>query len=119
MHLLDSEITFNESLGATLERVQAIQQELELVQRSALDDCLQEAVDNMTQVYGKIDSLSMIKGAKISDIFGAKFKDLQSLLREKLTCYWNGHIRVDSTKSSVQVIADGSHVEPLSIKVSC
>ena len=112
--LLHGEIFFNESLGATLERVQIIQRELELVQRATLDNRLEEAVDLITQAHEDLASLSAIRSTKILNILEAKTTDLRSLVREKLTDSWNQQVCVNAAMNSVQVNpkADGTMTKP-------
>lgn len=112
MGLLNGEIAFNESLGAKLEKLRAIQRTLELVQRAAFDAKLAEAVELLGQLDDDSKSLPVPKSTRISDVLEAKIADLQNHVREMLTAVWDRHIIIDPAKSSIQVSREAEGIVP-------
>ena len=103
MNLLNGEIAFNGELGATLERLQAVKQTLELGQTAVLDDRLIDAVDLIEQADESSKSLSLTKSTRVAGAFEAKTTDLRNHVKEKLIYHWNQLIVLDSAKPSIQV----------------
>lgn len=101
--LLNGEVAFTKSLGATLEGVQAIQKTLALVQKAILADRLLEAVDLLGQVEGKLDSIHVPRSTRVAGVLGAKIADLRKDAVEKLTGYWKAYICVDAARSSIKI----------------
>ena len=101
--LLHGELAFNKSLEATLERVQAIQKSLDLVQRTLLDDRLLECVDLIRQVEEELDSISVPRSSRVAGTLGARATDLRDDVVEKLTRCWKAYVSVDSARSSIKI----------------
>lgn len=101
--LLDGEVAFNKSLGATLERLQAVQRTLDLVQRAILDGRLLEAVDNLGQVEGELDSIPVPRSTKVAGVLRARIADLQNDVVQKLRSCWNAYICVNQARSSIKI----------------
>ena len=101
--LLHGELVFNKSLETTLERVQAIQKSLDLVQRALLDDRLLECVDLIGQVEEELDSISVPRSSRVAGALGARATDLRDDVVEKLTGCWKAYVSVDSARSSIKI----------------
>ncbi len=101
--LLNGEVAFNKSLGATLEGVQAIQRTLDLVQRAILAGRLLEAVDLLGQVVGELESIPVPRSTRVAGILAAKVADLRNDAVENLTDCWKAYICVDPARSSIKV----------------
>ncbi len=116
--LLNGEVAFNKSLGVILERLQATQRTLDLVQRSILDDRLLEAVDLLGRADENLASLSINKSARISGVLEVKVTDLRNHLVEKLSACWKAYIDIDSAKSSIrfrQTVKGALHKRSMSL----
>lgn len=103
IELLNGELAFNKSLTATLERLQALWQTLELVQRAILDDRLLNAVDLLGEADKGIAHVSTSRSTKAAGILASRSADLQSEVVEKLTDSWNDHIRVNLASSTIEI----------------
>lgn len=103
VELLNGEVAFSDSLRAILERLQAIQKTLDLIQRYTLDGRLLEAVDLLGQVFEDLSALSFTKSARITGVLGAKVTDLRDHVVEKLTAYWKAYINVDPANSTIRI----------------
>lgn len=101
--LLDGEMDFNKSLGATLERLQVTQRTLNLVQRAILDSRLLEAVNLLGQVEGELDSIPVPPSTRVAGVLDAKIADLRNDVVEGLTDCWKAYICVDPVKSSIKI----------------
>ena len=101
--LLNGEVAFNKSLGATLEGVQAIQRTLDIVQRAILAGRLLEAVDLLEQVIGELESMLVPRSTRVAGILAAKVDDLRNDVVEKLTDCWKAYICVDPARSSIKI----------------
>lgn len=101
--LLNGELTFNKSLGATLEGVQAIQRTLDDVRRAILDGQLLQAVDLVGQVEGQLNSISVPRSTRVAGILDAKVASLRNDVLERLTDCWKACVCVDSTRSSIKI----------------
>ena len=101
--LLNGELAFNKSLGATLERLQAIQRTLCLVQEAILAGQLLEGVDLIGQVDEELNSVSVPRSTRVAGVFGARVADLRNDVVEKLTDCWKSYVCVDSTRSSIKI----------------
>lgn len=101
--LLNGEVAFNKSLGATLERVQAIQRTLDLVQRALLAGRLIEAVDFLRQVEEELDSIAVPRSTRVAGVLNSKVADLRKDVIEKLIDCWKAYICVDSARSSIKI----------------
>ena len=108
--LLNGEIAFNHSLGAILERLQAIQQTLELVLRASLDDSLVNAVELFCKAVGDLAALPFTGSTRISSVLEAKVIDLRSHLEGKLTECWNSHIIINPSEGSIRLCQNGEGV---------
>jgi len=114
--LLIGEVLFNKSLDAILERLQAAQRTLDLVQRSTLDDRLLEAVDLLQRADEDLSTLSITKSTRISGVLEAKVTDLRNHLVEKLSASWKAYIDIDPSASSIkirQTVKGALHNRPL------
>lgn len=103
VQLLNGEVAFNNSLGATLERVQAIQRTLDIVQRAILTGRFVEAVDFLEQVEGELDSIPGPRSSRVAGILDLKIADLRNDVVEKLTDCWKACICIDSARSSIRI----------------
>ena len=103
LELLNGEVAFNNSLGATLEGVQAIQRTLDLVQRAILAGRLLEAVDLLRQVAEELDSIPVPQNTRVASVLGAKVADLRDDVVEKLIGCWKAYICVGSARSSIKI----------------
>lgn len=103
VHLLNGEVAFNKSLGATLERLQVIQKRLDLIERAGLDDRLPEAVNMLCEVDRDLESISISRATRVAGVLGAKIADLRSHVIEQLTKCWNNHVVVDISTSSINI----------------
>ena len=101
--LLHGELVFNKSLEAKLEKVQAIQKSLDLVERALLDDRLLECVDLIRQVEEELDPISVPRISRVADALGARATDLRDDVVEKLTGCWKAYISVDAARSSIKI----------------
>ncbi len=101
--LLNGELAFNNSLGATLESLQAIQRTLELIQRAILDGRLREAVDLIGQVEEELNSIPVPRSTRVAGVLGAKISDLRNETVERLTDCWKAHVCVDAVRSSIKI----------------
>ena len=105
VRLLNGELAFNESLGRILERVQAIQRTLDLVQETLLAGKLLEAVDLLRQVEEELNSVPVPQGTRVAGVLGTKVADLRNDTVEQLIECWEAYVRVDSTKFSVKILS--------------
>ena len=103
VHLLNGEVAFNKSLGATLERLQFIQRKLDLIERAGLDNQLPEAVNMLCEVDRDLESISISRATRVAGVLGAKIADLRSHVVEQLTKCWNTYINVDTSTSSINI----------------
>ena len=103
VELLKGETAFNKSLEATLERLQAIQRTLDLIQGAALDNRLLEAVDLLSQVEGDPEAVTISRTTRVAGVLRSKIADLRSHVIERLTECWNGHVNVDTSISSIDI----------------
>ena len=101
--LLNGELAFSKSLGATLERVQAIQTNLDLVQGAVLAGRFLEAVDIIGQVEGELDSIPVPRNTRVAGVLVAKVADLRTGVIEKLTDCWKAYVCTDSARSSIKI----------------
>lgn len=114
MDLLNGEIVFNKDLGSILERLQAIQQTLELVQTATFDDRLGEAVESLGKTDGYIKALSLTKSTRISGVLDAKVTDMRNHIKERLIDHWHRHIIIDPARSSIGVRRKAAGTKPRS-----
>lgn len=110
--LLNGELAFNKSLGATLEKVQAVQRTLDLVQEAILAGQLLEGVDLMGQAEEGLKSISVPRSTRLAGVLGARVADLRNDLVEKLTDCWRAYVRVDSAKSSIKISRNANGRSP-------
>ena len=103
VRLLNGELAFNESLCRILERVQAIQRTLDLVQETLLAGKLLEAVDFLRQVEDELASVPVPRGTRVAGVLGTKVTDLRNDTIEKLIDCWKAYVFVDSTRSSIKI----------------
>ena len=103
--LLDGEVAFNKSLGRILERVQAIQRTLDVVQETLLAGKLLEAVDLLRQVEEELDSIPVPQSTRVAGVLGTKVADLRNDAVEKLIGCWKAYVCVDSTRSSIKILS--------------
>ena len=103
VRLLDGELAFNESLGQTLERVQAIQRTLDLIQETLQAGKLLEAVDFLRQVEDGLGSVPVPRGTRVAGVLGTKVADLRNDIVEQLIDCWKAYVCVDSTRFSVKI----------------
>ena len=101
--LLNGEVAFNKSLGATLERIQAVQRTLNLVQRAILEGRLLEAVDLFGQVEGELKSTPVPRSTRVAGVLGARVADSRNDVVEKLRNCWNAYICVDPARASIKI----------------
>ena len=101
--LLNGEVAFNTSLGATLEGLQAIQRTLDLVRRAILAGRLLEAVDLLGQVVEELDSIPVPQSTRVASLLGAKVTDLRNDVVEKLIGCWKAYICVETARSSIKI----------------
>lgn len=101
--LLNGEVSFDKSLGGTLERLQAMQRTLNIVQGAILDSRLLEAVDLLGQVEGEFDSIPVSRSTRVAGVLGAKITDLRNDVGEKLIDCWKAYIGLDSARSSIRI----------------
>lgn len=101
--LLNGEVSFDKSLGGTLERLQAMQRTLNAVQAAILDGRLLEAVDLLGQVEGEFDSIPVSRSTRVAGVLRAKITDLRNDVGEKLIDCWKAYIGVDSARSSIRI----------------
>lgn len=101
--LLNGELAFNRSLGATLERIQAVQRSLDLIQEAILAGQLLEGVDLIGQVEEGLKSISVPRSTRLSGVLGARVADLRNEVVEKLTDCWKAYVCVDSANSSIRI----------------
>lgn len=101
--LLNGELAFNKSLGAMLERIQAVQSSLDLIQEAILAGQLLEGVDLVGQVEEGLKSISVPRSTRLAGVLGARLADLRNDVVEKLTDCWKAYVRVDSAKSSIKI----------------
>ena len=111
VELLHGEIAFNKSLRTALERFQAIQLSMELVQRATTDHRLIEAVDILVQI-GHENALSPTSGAtRVSGMLEAKVTDLQGYVKQKLIDCWNRYFVIDSVESSIEFRSNAGGIQ--------
>ena len=101
--LLNGEIAFNGSLGATLEQLRAIQATLDVAQRATLDGQLAKAVDLLVQVEGELASVSVSPSTRVVGLFEVKVTNLRNHAIEKLKERWYAYIQIDPSKSAVTI----------------
>lgn len=101
--LLNGELAFNKSLGAMLERIQAVQRSLDLIQEAILAGQLLEGVDLVGQVEEALKSISVPRSTRLAGVLGARLADLRNDVVERLTDCWKAYVRVDSAKSSIKI----------------
>ena len=101
--LLNGEVAFNESLGRILERVQAIQRTLDLVQETLLAGKLLEAVDLLRQVEEELEVVPVPRSTLVAGVLGTKVADLRNDAVEKLIDCWKAYVCVDSTRFSIKI----------------
>ena len=103
LDLLNGELAFNKSLGATLERLQAVRRTLDKVQRAILDGRLLEGVDLVAQAEEGLDSAFISRSTRVAGLLAARVTDLREDLVEKLTVCWKAYVCVDSARSSIKI----------------
>lgn len=101
--LLNGELAFNESLGRKLERVQATQRTLDLVQETLLAGKLLEAVDLLRQVEEELEGVPVPRSTLVAGVLGTKVADLRNNAVEKLIDCWKAYVYVDSTRCSIEI----------------
>ena len=101
--LLNGELAFNKILEAMLERVQAIQRTLELLQRAILDGQLLESVELLEQAERGLDSITVPRSTRVAGVLDARVADLRNDVVEKLTGCWKAYVCVDSARSSIKI----------------
>ena len=102
--LLNGELVFSKSLEATLERVQATQRILDLVQRAILDGRLLEAVEFVRKVEGELESIPVPRNTRVAGVLGAKVANLRNDVVDRLTECWKAYVYVDSGKKSLKIL---------------
>lgn len=101
--LLNGELAFNKSLGSILERVQAIQKTLDLLQRAILDGQLLESVELLGQADTGLDSIIVSRSTRVAGVLDARVADIRNDVVEKLTDCWKAYVCVDSARSSIKI----------------
>ena len=86
-----------------MERLQAVQKTLDVVQRATLDDQLTKAVDVLAQVRGDLATVSVSRSTRVLGLLEAKITDLRDHLGAKLIECWNAYIHIDSTNSAITI----------------
>ena len=101
--LLNGELAFNKSLEATLERLQAVQKTLDIIQRATLDNQLTRAVDLLAQVREDLARVSVSRTTRVLGLLEARITDLRDHVSAKLIECWNAYIHIDSTKAAIMI----------------
>ena len=101
--LLQGELAFSKSLGATLERLQALRRTLDGVQQAVLAGRLLEAVNLIEQVEDDLESIPVPRSTRVAGVFSAKVDDLRNDVVEKLTGCWKVYICVDVDRPLVKI----------------
>ena len=86
-----------------MERLQAVQKTLDVVQRATLDNQLTKAVDLLAQVKGDLATVSVSRSTRVLGLLEAKITDLREHVGAKLTECWNAYIHIDSNKSAITI----------------
>ena len=103
VRLLNGELAFSESLGRILERVQAIQRTLDLVQETLLAGKLLEAVDFLRQVKDELVSVPVPRGTRVAGVLDTKVADLRNDIVKQLIDCWKAYVCVDSTRFAIKI----------------
>ena len=101
--LLHGELAFNKSLGATLEKIQAIQRTLDVVQTAILAGRLLEGVGLIGQVEEELESISVPRSTRVVGILGARVAHLRNDMIEKLSNCWKAYVSVNPASSSITI----------------
>ena len=100
-----------------MERIQAVQKTLDIVQRATLDNQLTKAVDLLAQVRGDLATVSVSRSTRVLGLLEAKITDLQEHVGAKLIERWNAYVHIDSTKSAI-IIGQVPECEPVTAHCS-
>ena len=90
-------------MEATLERLQAVQKTLDVVQRATLDNQLTKAVELLAQVTEDLTTVSVSRSTRVLGLLEAKITDLRDHVGAKLLECWNAYVHIDSTKSAITI----------------
>ena len=104
VELLNGEISFNEGLVSTLQKVRSLQRSLDAVQRASFDDKLLETVGPLEDINSELVVLPYIRNARIYDTFAAKISDLRAFVLQRLKGHWDSHIRIDTSELRIRII---------------
>ena len=86
-----------------MERLQAVQKTLDVIQRATLDNQLTRAVDLLAQVRENLARVSISQTTRVLGLLEAKITDLRDHVSAKLIECWNAYIHIDSTKSAIMI----------------
>ena len=103
--LLEDELAFNHGVRETLQRLQAIRQQLDHIQHLLLSDNLSGAVDMLKGVDGEIETISAVPTEKVASIFSARSNELRQEAVDNLTRYWHKNVKVE--KEALNIVIKG------------
>ena len=86
-----------------MERLQAVQKTLDIVQRATLDNQLTKAVELLAQVRKDLATVPVSQNTRVVGLLEAKITDLRDHVGGKLIECWNAYIQIDSTRSAVTI----------------
>ena len=101
--LLNGELAFSKSLGATLEKLQAIRKTFDDIQQAIFAGRLLEAVNLIGQVEDGLESIPVPRSTRVASVFSARVADLRNDVVERLMDRWKVYICVDLDRSLVKI----------------
>ena len=113
--LLNGELAFSKSLGATLEKLQAIRKTFDDIQQAVFAGRLMEAVNLIEQVEDGLESIPVSRSTRVAGVLSARVADLRNDVVERLIDCWKVYVYVDADRSLVKIANTlGSRVPALS-----
>lgn len=104
--LLEKEVTFNETLASTLERLSRIRQSLRVVENTILQDRFADAVGLLLSTETDLESLPSGHNTKVTRLLQVAVAELRSGIVESLAQCWRALFVVDLAKSTILVGQD-------------
>ena len=103
IHLLEGELSFNRRLGVTLERLQALQLQLDLIHRAIVEEQLPQAVDLLESFDSEIASTTVSPNSRVVNVFSSRGTHLRNEVIERLNKCWTTYVHVDRDKLSIRI----------------
>jgi centromere/kinetochore protein ZW10 len=106
--LLRTEVSFNERLLNTLQRVQDVKQTVNVAQEAVIGGNLEEGTRLLQESRKQLAELQGCDNTQLTGLIEAKLTDLENTLAEAATKHWKNLIQTDHDHGRITVSTEGS-----------